>query len=78
MPKAWRNGSMRGLTARGGLVVDFEWTDGRPTAITLHARAGGSCHRRWRYELHTVNLQSGETLELHLFSPAPSPRSPFQ
>ena len=77
-PKAWRNGSVRGLSARGGLVVDFEWNDGRPTTILLHSRTGGPCHLRWRNQLHTVNLRSGETLEFHPFSPAPPPRPPLQ
>jgi len=78
MPKAWRNGSVRGLTARGGLVVDFEWTDGRPAAITLHSRTGGPCHLRWRNELHTVILRSGETRVLHSLFTAPSPGPPLQ
>jgi alpha-L-fucosidase 2 len=37
LPKAWPEGSFRGLCARGGLEVDLEWKDGRATKATLRA-----------------------------------------
>jgi alpha-L-fucosidase 2 len=37
LPKAWPEGSFRGLRARGGLEVDLEWADGRATKATLRA-----------------------------------------
>jgi hypothetical protein len=36
LPKKWAvHGSFRGLCARGGWIVDCEWSDGRPLAVTL-------------------------------------------
>lgn len=43
LPKAWPGGSVRGLVARGGTVVDITWKDGRPTRVTLEARNTGTC-----------------------------------
>jgi len=43
LPKAWENGSYKGLVARGNVVVDAEWKDGRATRITVTARKGGEC-----------------------------------
>jgi alpha-L-fucosidase 2 len=37
LPKAWPNGSFRGLRARNGLEVDLDWQNGRATQATLHA-----------------------------------------
>jgi alpha-L-fucosidase 2 len=41
LPRAWSEGAVRGLRARGGLEVDVEWAGGRATAAALRATAGG-------------------------------------
>lgn len=42
LPDAWsKGGSVSGLCARGGYVLDFEWKDGKVQALTLTSRAGG-------------------------------------
>jgi len=43
LPKAWENGSFKGLVARGNFVVDAEWGDGRAKRITVTSRNGGEC-----------------------------------
>ena len=44
LPKAWPEGSFRGLRARGGLEIDLEWKDGRAKKATLRA----ACSRSYR------------------------------
>jgi alpha-L-fucosidase 2 len=41
LPKAWPNGSFRGLRARGGVEVDMEWKGGKATKVTLRAGRDG-------------------------------------
>jgi alpha-L-fucosidase 2 len=44
LPRAWRQGSVRGLRARGGFTVELAWRDGRLERARIHspraARAG--------------------------------------
>lgn len=44
LPKAWPNGSFRGLRARGGVEIDLEWSQGRATEATLRSSIGGTLH----------------------------------
>ena len=39
LPTAWPDGSVRGLRARGGIVVDIVWAEGRLTRATLRSAA---------------------------------------
>ena len=40
LPEQWRDGSCRGLRCRGGLAVDFAWTGGSLTELTVHRVSG--------------------------------------
>ena len=41
LPKAWAEGSFRGLRARGGVEIDLEWKDGKAATATLRASRDG-------------------------------------
>jgi len=43
LPKAWNTGSFQGLVARGNFVVSSEWSEGKPTTISIHSKRGGTC-----------------------------------
>jgi len=40
LPKAWKNGRVKGLRAHNGFVVDMEWKDGILVSGIIHSEAG--------------------------------------
>lgn len=46
LPDAWRKGSVNGLVARGGFVVDMEWDGVQLSKATIYARLGGNLRLR--------------------------------
>lgn len=36
LPKAWNEGSIRGLRARGGFTIDLKWSDFKVSAVTVY------------------------------------------
>jgi alpha-L-fucosidase 2 len=41
LPEAWRNGSIRGLRARGAIEVDLAWANGKAISVRLRAKVSG-------------------------------------
>ncbi len=66
LPSAWPTGSVKGLRARGGFVVDIAWENGKLTEAALHATLDGPC--RWRYgeETGEAPTESAKTYRLAL------------
>lgn len=64
LPSRWRDGSVRGLRARGGIEVDLAWADGALASATLRATRSQSVFVRRGSWTATVDLAAGVPLTL--------------
>jgi alpha-L-fucosidase 2 len=65
LPAAWKTGSVRGLRARGGFVVDIAWRDGRLAAATVRSIAGaGGARVRYGDRVVDFRLAPGQSRRL--------------
>ena len=64
LPSAWKTGSVRGLSARGGFTVDETWKDG--TLVDAVIRADRDAAVRVRYAQSTAEhaVTAGRPLTL--------------
>lgn len=67
LPPAWRTGSVRGLRARGGYIVDVIWRDGAATVVTVHATQAGMVQVAVGARTVRIRLRAGETRVLRGF-----------
>ena len=67
LPSAWPAGSVRGLRARGGFVVDVTWADRRLAGAVVTATRDSEATVRYGERTWRLALRSGErrTLALH-------------
>jgi alpha-L-fucosidase 2 len=59
LPKAWPSGSVSGLRARGGFVVDLAWERGDLTRVRIVSTSGKQCALRYRDNRVTFPTRAG-------------------
>lgn len=60
LPSKWKNGSVKGLRARGGFVVDIEWDNGEVNYAKILSNCGGIIRIRSYNELEGEGLKNAE------------------
>jgi alpha-L-fucosidase 2 len=65
LPKKWPSGSISGICARDGFVVDLAWENGQLTRAVIHSKLGLPC--LLRYGGHEIELktEAGKTYALN-------------
>ncbi len=64
LPKAWHEGSISGLRARGGFEVDVGWEDGKLIECKITSLFGNPVKVRYGSETKQLNLKKGESRTL--------------
>ncbi|MCK4293842.1 MAG: glycoside hydrolase family 95 protein [Planctomycetes bacterium] len=61
LPRAWPEGKVKGLCARGNCEVDVYWKDGRLTRAAIQSPTGGTFKIIYEGEGRTVNIARGQS-----------------
>ena len=65
LPSVWKDGSVKGLVARGGFEVDIDWKDGKLTKAIIHSRLGGVCRIRSNSPIKGKGLRKSKETNLY-------------
>jgi alpha-L-fucosidase 2 len=65
LPSAWPTGSVTGLRARGGYIVDIAWRDGALSSATIRSTAvSGRALVRYHGADHAIRVEKGESRQV--------------
>jgi len=64
LPSAFSSGSISGLCARGGFVIDLNWENGEVSNVDVFAKNGGKLHLRAGKYQFEVQTKPGEIIHL--------------
>ena len=65
LPKAWNEGSMHGLRARGACTVNIDWSNGELKKATIQSSKGGTYTIRYKELTKTVTLKPNQTITIY-------------
>ena len=60
LPDNWKNGSVSGIRARGGVAVSMEWKDSKVTALTLTSQQPAKITLMVNGQVKVVKLKKGD------------------
>jgi alpha-L-fucosidase 2 len=64
LPAAWSGGSVKGLRARGGFVVDMTWSNLQLDTCTIYSKNGGVCRLRYGQKEYSLKTAKEKTYVL--------------
>lgn len=65
LPSEWKNGSIKGIKARGNFTVDMEWKNGRLTTCKIYSGSGGNCRIHTSQPVKVVEVVSKQASGLN-------------
>lgn len=61
LPEQWSEGSVRGICARGGFVLNMTWKNGRVASVEISSAKGGTTKVTANGVTHKVKVKKGES-----------------
>lgn len=65
LPNGWKEGSVKGLRARGGFEVSIQWQSGKLQSAEMRNRNGGLCAVRYGERTASLSLKPGAAMRLN-------------
>ncbi|MGL5317941.1 MAG: glycosyl hydrolase family 95 catalytic domain-containing protein, partial [Bacteroidales bacterium] len=66
LPKEWNSGKVKGLVARGGFVLDFEWSEGIVKKAVIYSRNNNQARLLINGKEITLDLKKGKSTLINL------------
>lgn len=63
LPAQWKNGSVKGLRARGGFEVDIVWDNGKLTSLKIKSLLGNPVEIMYGKQVVRFNTETGQDLK---------------
>jgi len=64
LPEAWKSGSVKGLCARGGFVLNLNWTDGKLVGASISSKSGGTAKILYAGKLMEIKVAPGASADI--------------
>ncbi|MDR2148889.1 MAG: glycoside hydrolase family 95 protein [Tannerella sp.] len=77
LPSVWANGSVKGLVARGGFIIDMEWNDGKVSRLKIKSPYGGNCRLRLTAPLKGKGIKTAKGENSNPLYAVPTVEKPF-
>jgi len=65
LPKAWKNGEVSGLKARGNIEVSLKWKENKLESATLKSLEDKTCEVTYQNVTRTLKLRKGNPIKLN-------------
>lgn len=77
LPNVWKTGSIKGLVARGGFVVDIDWKNGKVESLKIVSKNGGNCRVRIDSPLQGNGLKQAKGINTNSLYSTPEIKQPI-
>lgn len=77
LPNVWKTGSIKGLVARGGFVVDIDWKNGKVESLKIVSKNGGNCRLRIDSPLQGNGLKLAKGINTNALYSTPEIKQPI-